>query len=241
MKVLNDLLWDGELKIYQDSDSFKFSIDSILLANFVTINNAVKNILDIGTGNAPIAMMLTKRTNAFITGIEIQKCSFVLADESIKYNKLENQIKIINGDITEIYEKLDNNYYDTIVCNPPYFKSNMVKSINDSKKISRSDDSLSLEDLFKISKKLLKNKGNIAIVIDSNRFIETIQIMKDNSIEPKRIQFVYPKANRNSNIVLIEGTKNGKSGLKVLSPIFLQDENNNYSIFVKDLLENFGK
>ena len=136
---------------------------------------------------------------------------------------------------------MDNNYYDTIVCNPPYFKSNMVKSINDSKKISRSDDSLSLEDLFKISKKLLKNKGNIAIVIDSNRFIETIQIMKDNSIEPKRIQFVYPKANRNSNIVLIEGTKNGKSGLKVLSPIFLQDENNNYSIFVKDLLENFGK
>ena len=94
MKVLNDLLWDGDLKIYQNNDGFKMSIDSVLLSNFVTLNNNVKNILDIGTGNAPIPLMLSKRTNAKITGIEIQESSYALAVDNVLYNKLENQIYI---------------------------------------------------------------------------------------------------------------------------------------------------
>lgn len=241
MKVLNDLLWDEELKIYQDSESFKFSLDSILLANFVTINKSCKNILDIGTGNAPIPLMLSKRTSSKILGVEIQNSSFLLAKESIRYNRLENQIELKLGDICVLKDELNNNYYDTIVCNPPYYKSNMIISKNDNKKIARSENTLNLDNLFKISKKLLKNNGNIALVIDTNRLTEVIELMKENSLEIKKIQFVYPKIDRNSNIVLIEGTKNGRSGLKVLEPIILQDNNDNYTKYVENLLYNFGK
>jgi len=169
MKVLNDLLWDGKLKIFQDTEMFKFSIDSVLLANFVTLNKSNERILDIGMGNAPIPLMLTKRTNASIDGIEIQKKSYNLALESIKYNKLENQINIILGDIKEEYINLKNNYYDTIVSNPPYYKSNMKKSFEETKRIARSEENLLLEDIFKISRKLLKDGGNIAIVNDTER------------------------------------------------------------------------
>lgn len=241
MIVLNDLLWDGDLKIYQDSEKFKFSLDSILLAHFVTINSSTKNILDIGTGNAPIPIMLSKRTKAKILGIEIQEESFNLAKKSVNYNNLSSQIELKLGDITKLYKDIDNNHYDVIVCNPPYYKSNMKVSNNENKKIARSELSLNLENLFVISKKILKNNGNIAIVIDSNRLVEVISFMKKNNIEPKRIQFVYPKLNKNSNIVLIEGTKNGKSGIKILNSIILQDENNNYTEIVQNMLKNFGK
>ena len=239
MKSLNDLLWDGKLKIYQDDNLFKYSLDSVLLANFITINKNIKNVIDVGTGNAPIAMMLTKRTNAKIIGVEIQKESYLLAVESVIYNKLQNQIELINDDIRNI--DFANNYFDVIVCNPPYYKENMVKSNNLSKKIARSDDSTFLRDLFVISKKILKNNGNIAIVIDSKRLVEVINLMRDNHIEPKKMQFVYPKENKDSNIVLIEGTKNGKEGIKVLEPIIIQNKNNDYTDYIKNILENFGK
>lgn len=241
MKVLNDLLWDGELKIYQDTDSFMFSLDSVLLSNFVTINKSTKKILDIGTGNAPIPLMLTKRTDAFIDAVEIQKKSYNLAVESIKYNKLDKQINVIYGDINELYKNLGNNCYDIIISNPPYYSSDMLSSLNNNKKIARNDDNLTLDNIFMIAKRLLKNNGNIAIVIDTKRLVDVILTMKLYSIEPKKIQFVYPKINKISNILLIEGTKNGKPGLKILNPIILQDDKNNYTKDIEKLLNEFGK
>lgn len=241
MKVLNDLLWDGDLKIFQDTEKFKFSIDSILLANFVTLNKSITKILDIGTGNAPIPLMLTKRINAKIDGVEIQKESFDLAEESIKYNNFDNQINLIYGDIKEIYKNMENNSYDTIVSNPPYFKSNTKIPVNEGKRIARNEQTLNIGDIFVIAKKLLKDGGNIAIVIDTERLVEVIEMMKENSIEPKRLQFVYPKSTKNSKIMLIEGTKNGNPGIKVLNPIYIQDEENNYTDYIENLLNNFGK
>ncbi len=227
MKVLNDILWSGNLKIYQNDNAFKFSIDSVLLAKFVTINKKTKQILDIGTGNAPIPLILSLRTNANITGVEMQKESYELAIESIKYNNLENRIKIINGNIKEM--NLENNYYDTIVCNPPYFKSNSLISNNNNKALARSEISLSLEDIFKISKKILKNRGNIAIINRPERLADIICLMRKYSIEPKIIQFVYPKVNKDANHVLIEGTFNGNSGLKLLKPLFVHNEDDTYT------------
>jgi len=241
MKVLNDLLWDGELKIFQDTEKFKFSIDSILLAKFVTLNKRVTRILDIGTGNAPIPLMLTKRINVKIDGIEIQKESFELAEESIKYNNLNNQINLIHGDIKELYKEMENNSYDTIVSNPPYFKSNTKVPLDEGKRLARNEQTLSIKDIFIIAKKILKDGGNIAIVIDTERLVEVIELMRENSIEPKRIQFVYPKNTKNSKIMLVEGTKNGNPGIKILNPIYIQDEENNYTEYIENLLNNFGK
>ena len=241
MKVLYDLLWDGELKIFQDTEKFKFSLDSILISNFVTLNKSIDKILDIGTGNAPIPLMLTKRTKAQIDGVEIQKESFDLAVESVKYNNLDNQINLIYGDIKELYKTMDNNSYDTIVSNPPYFKSNTKVPINTSKCLARNEQTLTIKDIFTIAKKLLKDGGNIAVVIDTERLVEVIEIMKECSIEPKRLQFVYPKNTKNSKIMLIEGTKNGNEGIKILNPIYIQNEENNYTDYIENLLKNFGK
>lgn len=223
MKVLNDILGYKGLKIYQDLDYFCFSLDSVLLANFANIRLRDKNICDFGTGNAVIPLILSKRTKAKIIGVEIQENLFKLANESINYNNLENQIKIINADIDDKELFNFNEYFDLILCNPPYFPVSDKSNINNSveKSIARHEIYMDLNKLFKVAKKSLKNNGNLAIVHRPERLLEILSLMLDNGIQPKRLRFVYEKYGKDSNMILIEGQKAGKNGLKIESPLIL--------------------
>ena len=236
MKVLNDLLWNGKLKIYQVDESFMYSLDSVLLSKFVTLNKNITNILDIGTGNAPIPLILTSLTNANITGVEIQKKSYELAKESVSINNLNSKINLINGDINDIVNDLPNNYYDVVVTNPPFFKSNMLISDNIEKGIARTELTLTLEDIFSICKKVLKDKGRVAIVNRPERLVDIIVSMKKYGIEPKKIRFVYPKMSKPANHVLIEGMKNGNSELKFMDPFIVHNEDNSYTDQMYELM-----
>jgi len=231
MKVTNYLLGYKDLKIVQDNEMFNFSLDSVLLPNFVTINKKINKILDIGCGNAPIPLILTTKTDAKITGVEIQKEVYELALESINIKNKQEQINIVNKDINQYYKEIETDSFDVITCNPPFFKyiesSNINK--NDYKTIARHEVKLNLNQLFTIARKLLKNNGVIAIVHRPERFVEVIEEMKNNNIEPKRVQFVYPKKNMEANIMLIEGSKNGNPGLKILPPIYTHLDNGEYS------------
>ena len=239
MEVLNDLLEINNLKIYQDTELFSFSLDSVLLPNFVTLNKNIKNVLDIGSGNACIPLILTTKTNASITGIEIQEKSYDLGQKSIKYNNLDDKITFINQDIREFAKEIESDSFDTITCNQPYFKVNEESRFNQSdyKTIARHEVMLNLEDLFKIAKKLLKNNGNIAIVHRPERLVDILEKMKKNNIEPKKIQFVYPGINKESNILLIEGVKNGKPGLKILNPLYSHLDNGEYTDEIKQFFK----
>lgn len=239
MEVINYLLGFKDYYIVQDTQMFNFSLDSVLLPNFVTINKNVSRILDIGCGNAPIPLILSTKTKAKIIGVEIQKEVFDLAQKSVNINKLNNQIEIINADINEMYNQFETESFDIITCNPPFFKvskdSNLNK--NDYKTIARHEVKLNLDDIFKIAKKLLKNNGYIAIVHRPDRLVDIITTMRKYNIEPKKIQFIYPKTNMEANILLVEGTKNGKEGLKILPPIYTHLDNGDYTDQIKRYFE----
>ena len=239
MKVTNYLLGYKDLKIVQDNEMFNFSLDSVLLPNFVTINKKTDRILDIGCGNAPIPLILSTKTDVKIIGVEIQKEVYDLALESISINKKEDQITIINKDINDYYKEIETDSFDVITCNPPFFKYIETSNINknDYKTIARHEVKLNLRELFNIAKKLLKNNGVIAIVHRPERFVEVVEEMKKNNIEPKRVQFVYPKKNMEANIMLIEGSKNGRPGMKILPPIYSHQDNGEYTEEVKRYFE----
>ena len=210
---------------------FSFSLDSVLLPHFVTINKNIYKILDIGCGNAPIPLILSTKTDKKIIGVEIQKEVYDMAVESVKINKLENQICIINDDINEYYKELETDSFDVITCNPPFFKYLETSNINknDYKTIARHEVKLNLDNIFSIAKKLLKNNGVIALVHRPDRLIDIILEMKKNNIEPKKIRFVYPKMGSEANILLIEGSKNGKPGMKILPPLYTHLDNGEYT------------
>ena len=230
MKVINDLLGYDNLKIVQNPEWFSFSLDSVLLPNFVTLNKNVKNILDLGTGNAPIPMILSTMTKANIYGIEIQKDIFEMAEESVKMNGLDSQIKLINDDMKKLDEYFEANFFDVIISNPPYFRLEELSKKNEDvhKTIARHEEKITLSELISIARKFLNNNGVFAMVHRSDRFIEIIEEMRKNNIEPKRVQFIYPKQNTDSNMVLIEGRKNGKTGLIIKEPLYIHDENGEY-------------
>lgn len=239
MEEVNYLLGYKNLKIVQNTQMFNFSLDSVLLPNFVTINKNAKNILDIGCGNAPIPLILSTKTTAKIIGVEIQKEVAALAEKSVNINNLENKIEIINDDIIEISKKWETEIFDIIVCNPPFFKAHKKSNFNmsDYKTIARHEVTLNLEDLMKISRKLLKNNGLLSLVHRPERLLDILEMMRLNNIEPKKMQLVYPKESCEANILLIEGRKNGKPGLKILAPLFTHKENGEYSEQIKKYFE----
>lgn len=231
MKIKNYLLGYKNMYIYQDTESFNFSLDSVLLPNFVTLNKNINKIIDIGCGNAPISLILSTKTDALITGVEIQKEIATLAQESVLINQLNDQIQIINQDIKLLYKNIESDSYDVVVCNPPFFKINENSKLNknDTKTIARHELMLNLDDLFKISKKILKNNGIVALVHRPERLVDILCKMREYNIEPKKIRFVYPKVGKNANMVLVEGRKNGNPGLKILENLIVHDEHGNYT------------
>ena len=231
MKVTNYLLGYDKLKIIQDNEMFNFSLDSVLLPNFITINESTKNILDIGCGNAPIPLILTTKTNAHITGIEIQKEVSEMAKESVKLNNLENQINILNEDVKKFYQTARPEFFDIITCNPPYFEVKETSRFNKNyyKTIARHEVTLKLEDILQISRKLLKNGGTLGLVHRPERLIDILLTMRKYNIEPKKIRLVYPGKNKEANILLIEGKKNGKKGLKILPPLYSHNPDGTYT------------
>ncbi len=234
MKVINNVLGFDGIKIVQDSEGFKFSLDSVLLANFVTLNKSTKKIMDIGSGNGIIPILLSLKTDAHIDGVEIQRECYLNSLESIKLNKMDN-ISIFNDDIKDFYKTLESDTYDIVVSNPPYFMGN-IHNINEMKKIARHSLSLDYKDVIVISKKILKNNGLLSIVHRPENLMDILMFMRSNNIEPKKIRFVYPYKGKNANILLVEGAKNGKPGLKVMDPLYVY-ENGNYTEEIKKYFE----
>lgn len=238
MEVLNDILGYKNRKIFQDTDCFSFSLDSIMLANFATIRLKDKKIVDLGCGNGVVPLIMSLRCDKKIIGVELQSKLADMAKRSVDYNGLNDVIEIINTNMKDYVSDETFESFDLITCNPPYFKVNDKNYFNDNieKVIARHEVEITLSELMVIVKKLLKNNGNFAIVHRTDRLMEILSEFRKNNIEPKRVRFVHEKSNKESTLVLIEGQKNGKVGLKVENPFILYNEDGSEAEEYKKLL-----
>lgn len=238
--VINDLVGYSNLKIVQNTSYFNFSLESVLLPRFCDIKKGKMKIMDLCTGNAPIPLILSTLTDSNIIGIEVQKEVYSLAVQSVKINNLENQIKIVNMDVKDLGTEYETDSFDLITCNPPYFKYLESSNINENqiKSIARHEIMITLEDIIKVGRKLLKNNGSLVMVHRTERLSEIIKLLEDSNLTPKRIRFIYPKEGENSNLVLVDARKNGNVGLKVLPPLICHNEDGSYT---KEVLEMFER
>lgn len=232
--VKNDLFDYTDRYIYQRVDSFKFSLDSILLAEFVTLNKNIKNILDLCTGNAPIPLILSKYTNASITGFEIQKDIYDLAIKSVDCNKLNNQIKIINDDINNI-DNYKLNKFDIITCNPPFYKIDNENDLNKSNNLSiaRHEIMINLDEIFKVVDNYLKDNGTFYMVHRLERIDEIVLKLNEKKLKLKEIQLIITKNDSAPNIALFKIKKHAKPGVKI-NKIINVNELDTYQKLFKD-------
>lgn len=210
-----------------------------MIPRFCVLKNNMK-IIDFCTGNAPIPMILSTLTDSNIIGVELQKEIYNLAVQSIKINNLEDRITLLNMNVLDIFNVYETDSFDLITCNPPYFKVNEFSNLNSNmiKSIARHEIEIKLEDICRISKKLLKNNGSLVLVHRTDRLSEIINLLLKYNLQPKRIRFLYPKEQENSNLVLIDARKNGKIGLKVLPPLICHNMDGSYT---KEVLDMFRR
>ena len=222
MKEINDL-YDYGYKIVQNSDYFKFSLDSMLLANFVNINMADSKLLDFCTGNCPIPIILSSSIKN-IVAFEVQKEIYELGDESLTLNNINN-VKLINDDIKNIGNYYEEGYFDIITCNPPYFKVIDSSRINDNnvKAIARHEILIKLEDIVSLAYKFLRDKGKLYIVYRPDRLMELLKLFDKYKFGVKKLQCCYNNSESLSSMILIEAMKNGQDDLKILAPLYTEN------------------
>ncbi len=235
--VLNDLFDYDNLKIYQYNDGFKFSLDSILLAEYVKITGKTNSILDLCTGNASIPLILSTKTNALIDAFEIQKDIFNLAIKSIKYNQKQEQITVYNADVKEINNYVNYKKYDIITCNPPYFKVKNNGYLNETEKlaIARHELKVTLEDIFKIASDHLNTKGEFYLVHRINRLDEIIILGSKYKLNVKNIELIKTKENSSPYLVLIRAVKDSSLGVKINNPVCIQNLTTYQNLFKEEL------
>lgn len=228
------------LKVIQNKNGFCFGMDAVLLSDFAKNIKRNATVLDLGTGTGIIPILLCGKTELKkVVGVEIQEEVAKMAKKSILLNNLENRFEILNCNIKELNKIYENQTFDVIVTNPPYKKQDSgIINENEKKLISRHEITANLEDFIKISKYLLKDKGELYMVHRPERLVDIFELMRKYKIEPKELKMVCPNKNKEPNLVLIKGVKNAKSFLKVEKNLYVYDTESNYT---KEILEIYNK
>ena len=226
-------------KIIQSDDVFSFSLDAVLLAEFVWVPIQKGNLVDLCAGTGAIPLFLSYRTKGSVTGIEIQPRLVDMANRSIAVNRLEHRLQIIEGDVKEAATRLGHARYDVVTCNPPYFLANetSLRNQNEHHTIARHEVLCTLEDCIQSASQVVKPGGKVAFVHRPERLLDIVTLMRTYRIEPKRMQLVYPKAGRAANTLLIEGSKDGKAGLTILPPLIVYEDDDTYTKTMRDILD----
>lgn len=234
---LDDLQRNG-LKIIQKTDGFCFGMDAVLLSGFASVKPG-ERALDLGTGTGIIPLLLSAKTKGeHFTGLEIQTEIMKMAQRSVALNGLEKKIDIIQGDIKEASRIFGAASFDVVTSNPPYMNdAHGLNNPGDVKAISRHEVLCTLEDVVREGTKALKPGGRFYMVHRPHRLAEIITVMRQYKLEPKRMKFVHPFADKDANMVLIEAVRGGGAWLKLEPPVIVYKEP---GVYTDEIYEIYG-
>lgn len=226
-----DTLKNG-YKIIQDTDRFQFGIDAVLLADYAGKEiHGGDSVIDLGTGTGIIPLLMCKMCeDAHFTALEVQKDSAEMADRSIKLNKLENQIQIVNGDLKDAESLFAKHSFNVVTCNPPYMIDTHGRANElDAKTIARHEVLCTLEDVVVAADSLLATHGKFFMIHRPFRLPEIFSAFEKHKMEMKRMRLIHPFADREPNMVLIEARKNAKRRLTIEPPLVVRNDDGVYT------------
>lgn len=218
-----DGFMDGRLRLIQSRSGYRFSIDAILLSEFVTIKKG-DTIVDLGTGCGIIPLLLLQsRSVGYAVGLEVQPG---LADQAFRnaaLNGFSHRLGVVIGDLR--HPPLAPSSADVIVCNPPYRRKESGRISPDKQRaIARHEILASMDDILCAARRLLRVKGRLAMVYPAERLVDLVVRIRGFGMEPKRIRIIYPSMKSEAKLALIEAWVGGKPGLKILTPLIDQGD-----------------
>jgi tRNA1Val (adenine37-N6)-methyltransferase len=233
-----DVLLKGNLAVIQSKNGYRFSLDAILLAHFLTVRKG-EQIVDLGTGSGVIPLILCfLHTSLQVTGIEIQAAMAERALRSSAWNGFEQRIRIVQGDVCSVEQVFSPQSFDGVTCNPPYLglKRGRINP-HPERRVARHEIRAALRDFLQAGYYLLREKGKMALIYPAERAVDLVEAMREKSLEPKRIQWVHSFASSEASLVLVEGIKGARSEVTVEAPLVVYEKPGIYTEEVKKFLE----
>jgi tRNA1Val (adenine37-N6)-methyltransferase len=229
-----DALFQGKLKLFQSRSGYRFSLDALLVADFMTCRGREK-IADLGTGNGVVALILAYLYPSLsITGLEIQPTMVDRACRNVRVNGFGDRVAIRRVDVCDVQQVFGPASFAAVICNPPYRRiiSGRI-SPNAERKIARHEIAAALGDFLRAGAYLLPIRGRMALVYPALRAVDLLKSMRDVGLEPKRLRVVHSFADASASLVLVEGVKGGRSGIEVLPPLIVYNKAKEYTAEVQ--------
>ena len=220
----------------QNPSLFCYGIDAVLLASYAKVKRG-ECAMDFCTGSGIVPILLKAKTNGeHFSGLEIQEYSAEMAQRSVRYNHLENEVEIFRGDVKTASQQFGKEVFDVVTCNPPYMTGQHgLTNALEAKTIARHEVLCSFDDIAKEASAVLKTKGRFYLVHRPFRLAEIMSKMVEYKIEPKRMRLVYPYIDKEPNMVLIEGLRGGKSRVTMEKPLIVYKEQGVYTDEIYDI------
>ena len=214
--------WIGRKYRMQTAQAqFSLSTDSMVLADFARVSNGAR-VCDLGCGCGALGLLLlAKNDTLHLTGVEIQPEAARCAQENAARNGL-SQLSIQQGDLRDYKTLLPANGFDAVVSNPPYYPpSSGAVCENESLAIARSELCCTLEDLCCCAAWCLRFGGSFFLVHKPERLTDLLVTLRENKLEPKRLQFVRHHPSAKASLVLIEARLGANAGLMLPNALIL--------------------
>jgi tRNA1Val (adenine37-N6)-methyltransferase len=237
MNETYDTLFDGKIKVIQEREGYRFSIDAVLLAGFVWLRRREK-VIDLGTGVGIIPLILGMRAEGaeLIVGLEIQEKLTELAKKNVLINGLKGFVTIHKGDIRGVRDVFPAATFDVVVTNPPYYRVSDGKINSYSPKaVARHEITCTIDDVLRATHYLLKEGGRIFAIFPAHRAITLLNSLRSASLEPKTLRFVYSREGEGAKFILTEAYKGGGEGVEVLPPFFIYSHDGEFTPEMKRL------
>lgn len=213
------------IEIYQDTDGYGFTQDSVLLANLANLNGK-DTVLDLGSGSGVLGFLaIAKKHVKKVVGLELQPAVADMCKKSVEHNRLQDRFEVRVGDVKDCKKMLKHGEFSKVVCNPPYFTQT---DATDERSASRQESTATLDDFVSAASFSLKFGGELWIVIKIDRLSALFSALGANKLEPKLMWLVYPKPSLDVDTVIVKAKKGGKVGLETKT-LYVMDDDGNYT------------
>lgn len=221
-----------DISLYQSREGYRFSVDALLLASFVTLPRA-SAIADLGAGSGIIGLLLAKKyPRSRVTLVELQESLFRLAGRNVELNGLADRVRVLRSDIRHLTSggSFSGSRFDLVVSNPPFRRPRTgLLSISDERALARHEIALPVSDLVRAASLILRHHGRFCLIHLPERLFDVTGCMRQHALEPKRLRFVHSLPETEAKMVLIEAVKGGRAGAKVEPPLFVYKQDGTYS------------
>lgn len=225
-----DVLRGGAIHVLQKEKGYRFSIDAVILADFVQLKKH-DHVAELGSGSGVISLIEASRfPTVQVVGIDIQEHLVAMAKRSVKAHGMETRVEILQGDIRHIRDIVSSRTFDAVICNPPYRRIGSGRLNPDEERaIARHEVAGTVDQFCRAAGLILKDGGRFFVIFPAARTVHLMMSMKRAGIEPKMLRLVHSSKTSQADFVLAAGVRGGGEGIEVMPPLYLYKRSGVYT------------